>query len=78
MTQIVSEIVWKQILENKTCKVMIFYYIWPDISEMEKKAVSVHFLQIKDGEELWIQEHFPYCLSAEQAPNEDEAKVILL
>jgi hypothetical protein len=50
----------------------------PDISKVEKMmSVVVRFVQIKDGEELRIQEHFLDFLPAEQTSGEELTKVIL-
>jgi hypothetical protein len=60
LTQIISEAVRGVILENlKNAK---FYSnivdCTPDISKVEQMSVVVRFVQIKNGEELRIQEHF--------------------
>jgi hypothetical protein len=49
----------------------------PGISKVELMYVDVCFIQIKDGEELKIQEHFIDFLPFEQTPGEEFTKDIL-
>jgi hypothetical protein len=71
--------VLEEILENlKDAKYYsIIVDCIPDISKVEQMSVVVHFVQIKDGEELRIQEHFLDFLLVEQTSGEELTKAIL-
>jgi hypothetical protein len=79
LIQIISEAVREEILENlknaKYCSIIVD--CTPDISKVEQISVVVRFIQIKDGEELRIQEHFLNFLPVEQTSGEELTKVIL-
>jgi hypothetical protein len=79
LIQIISEAVREEILEN--LKHAKYYSIildcTPDISKVEQMPVVVRFVQIKDGEELRIQEHFLDFLPAEQTSGEELTKATL-
>jgi hypothetical protein len=49
----------------------------PDISKVEQMSVVVRFVQIKDGEELRIQENFLDFLPVKQTSGEELTKAIL-
>jgi hypothetical protein len=71
LTQIISEAVREEIIENlKNAK----YY---SISKVEQMSVVVCFVHIKDGEELRIQERFLDFLPVEQTSGEELTKAIL-
>jgi hypothetical protein len=78
LIQIISEAVREEILENlKNAKYYsVIVDCSPDISEVEQMSV-VCFVQIKDGEELRIQEHFLDFISVEQISGEELTKAIL-
>jgi anion-transporting ArsA/GET3 family ATPase len=76
---IISEAIREEILENlKSAKYYsIIVDCTPDISKVELMSVVVCFMQIKDGEELRIQEHFLDLLPIEQTSGEELTKAIL-
>jgi hypothetical protein len=71
LTQIISEAVREEILENlKDSKCYsIIVDCTPYISKAQQMSI-VRFVQIKDGEEFRIQEHFLDFLPVEQTPGE--------
>jgi hypothetical protein len=79
LTRFISEAVREGILEN--LKNAQYYSIiadcTSDISKVEQMSVVVRFVQIKDGEELRIQEYFPDFLPGEQTSGEEPTKAIL-
>jgi hypothetical protein len=78
LIQIISEPVREEILENlnNSKHYSITVDCTPDISKVEQMSV-VRFVQIKDGEELRIQEHFLDFLPVEQTSGEELTTAIL-
>jgi hypothetical protein len=78
LIRIISEAAREEILENlKNAKYYpIIVDCTPDISKVEQMSV-VRFVQIEEGEELRIQEHFLDFLPVEQTSGEELTKGIL-
>jgi hypothetical protein len=78
LIQIISEAVREEILENlkMLSTILLLLTVHLDISKVEQMSV-VRFVQIKNGEELRIQEHFIDFLPVEQTSGEKLTKAIL-
>jgi hypothetical protein len=79
LIQIILEAVREEILENLTNSkyYSIIADCTPDISKVEQMSTIVCFVQIKDGEELRIQEYFLDFIPVEQISGEGLTKAIL-
>jgi hypothetical protein len=79
LIQITTEAVREEILENlkkMLSTILLLLTVHLDISKVEQMSV-VRFVQIKNGEELRIQEHFLEFLPVEQTSEEELTNAIL-